>query len=480
MKDFQAFLRKWIESEPYWIEKTTPFGGIRARRVEYELGYSRVRDHEISISHDDVIKIFVAILNEPKFRQLLVSRHPILFIDEYQDSDKGFAEALKTHFLENESGLLLGFFGDHWQKIYPNVCGKIEHSGLVAIDKKANFRSAKPIVEVLNRMRPDLPQAVQNPSSTGFARVFHTNGWIGVRQSGTHTKGDLPPAEAHRYLTVLQAHLATEGWSFAPDQAKILMLTHNVLAKEQGYSGIADTFEYNDSFTKKEDDHIKFFADLLEPACIAYEARRFGELFAILGQKGPKLTSHRDKTKWVKEMDALIALRSSGNIGQVLSHLRKAKIPRLPESVERKEKEFEKWLVEPEDPEKKSMLVLRSLKEVSYSEVVELTKFITEKTPFATKHGVKGAEFENVLVVLGRGWNHYNFSDFLEWAADPARVPPAKQDAYERNRNLFYVACSRPKKRLALLFTQQLSEKALETLVGWFGEENVIDAPLSG
>ena len=27
----------------------------------------------------------------------------------------------------------------------------------------------------------------------------------------------------------------------------------------------------------------------------------------------------------------------------------------------------------------------------------------------STQHGVKGAEFENVLVIIGRGWNQYNF-----------------------------------------------------------------------
>jgi superfamily I DNA/RNA helicase len=49
-----------------------------------------------------------------------------------------------------------------------------------------------------------------------------------------------------------------------------------------------------------------------------------------------------------------------------------------------------------------------------------------------------------------------------------------KQDSFERNRNLFYVACSRPKKNLTLLFTQELSGYALATLEGWFGDEHVL------
>ncbi len=75
-----------------------------------------------------------------------------------------------------------------------------------------------------------------------------------------------------------------------------------------------------------------------------------------------------------------------------------------------------------------------------------------------------------MLVILGRGWNLYNFNQMLEWANN---IPAGKQDSYERNRNLFYVACSRPKKRLALLFTQELSDAAVVTLDQLFGKENI-------
>jgi DNA helicase-2/ATP-dependent DNA helicase PcrA len=76
------------------------------------------------------------------------------------------------------------------------------------------------------------------------------------------------------------------------------------------------------------------------------------------------------------------------------------------------------------------------------------------------------------LVVVGRGWNRYNFEEMLALASLP-KIPSEKQDAFERNRNLFYVVCSRPKRRLALLFTQKLGQDALGTLSRWFGAENI-------
>lgn len=97
------------------------------------------------------------------------------------------------------------------------------------------------------------------------------------------------------------------------------------------------------------------------------------------------------------------------------------------------------------------------------------------KTPFSTKHGVKGAQFDEVLVVCGRGWNHYDWNQLLKWFKDG--TPSDKQEAFERNRNLFYVSCSRARKKLALLFTQRLSEPALQQVEYIFGKENVHGEP---
>ena len=56
-------------------------------------------------------------------------------------------------------------------------------------------------------------------------------------------------------------------------------------------------------------------------------------------------------------------------------------------------------------------------------------------------------------------------------------TPADKSEFFESNRNLFYVACSRPKVRLALLFTQVLSANAMARLTAWFGVDNIIALP---
>jgi DNA helicase-2/ATP-dependent DNA helicase PcrA len=449
---------------------------VGTRNVEYSLGHPRADKITISLGHNDVLVLAAKLLENEKFRRVLVNRFPVVFIDEYQDTDNVIFDALKAHVIGTNGSPLIGFFGDHWQKIYGTGCGRIEHPKLKPIGKKANFRSVPAIVDCLNRMRPELPQEVEDPTASGSVVVFHTNEWKGERQTGAQWKGDLPDTVAHSYLQVVLKKLAETGWNFAPEASKILMLTHNVLASEQGYRQLAAALPRTESFIKKEDPHIAFLVDTVEPVCEAFAKKRYGEMFAVFGAKLQVIGSHGDKAAWSEHLASLVKLRETESIGTVVDHLRKRHLFPMPEAVERKERALEKLGATPAPDEADEITRLRQLRAVPYKQVVALRQFIEEKTPFSTKHGVKGLEFDNVLVVFGRGWNLYNFAQFLEWSG-VSGIPSGKTDTYERNRNLFYVACSRPKKRLALLFTQELTPGALATLATWFGNAAIRPLP---
>lgn len=62
----------------------------------------------------------------------------------------------------------------------------------------------------------------------------------------------------------------------------------------------------------------------------------------------------------------------------------------------------------------------------------------------------------------------YYFGEMLELASNG--VPTVRVDMFERDLNLFYVACFGPKRRLALLFTQQLSAAAMGKVQALFGD----------
>ena len=96
------------------------------RPVEYELGYRGINDRRISIHHDDVLILTIALMDNAKFRRILTNKYPIILIDEYQDTNAGWIDSIKNHFLGQEDSPQFGFFGDHWQKIYGDGCGKID------------------------------------------------------------------------------------------------------------------------------------------------------------------------------------------------------------------------------------------------------------------------------------------------------------------------------------------------------------------
>lgn len=330
IKGFQAFLREELPKLPKWRERLDEAGGLAGREIEYELGFASARQEysKISLHHDDVLALMVRMMEQPKFRKLLVSRYPIIFIDEYQDTNSGFVRSLIDNCIHKGEGPLIGFFGDYWQQIYgeEDTCGRITDEALVRVEQKSNFRSVPAVVEVLNRMRPELPQAFSDPSAKGSVAAYHTNSWKGTRRDGKgggHWKGDLPEEAAHGYLQALREKLEADGWDMSLGKTKILMLTHGVLASEQGYRSIAKAFSgFNNSFAKKEDSLIKFLLEVVEPVAVAYEGKRFGEMFQVLGTKTPHIHRRDDKLAWAQDMSELLRLRQGATIGQVIDLLK--------------------------------------------------------------------------------------------------------------------------------------------------------------
>jgi DNA helicase-2/ATP-dependent DNA helicase PcrA len=384
-------------------------------------------------------------------------------------------EAITEHFLRPATGPLVGLFGDHWQTIYRSEYELAEYP-IEEIPKGSNFRSVPAVVDVLNKLRPELKQAVHEPEAKGEARFFHTNAYQGLRTNDRHSKEDLPPDLARRTREDLMQRLQAEGWDLS--KTKVLMLTHNVLAAEQGYPNIAEVFSgRTEQFVKKEDPAIKFFVEVVEPMCAAYGASRFGDMFRVFGS-GPTITKHEDKTCWRRNMDTLQMLRVEGTIGQVIDHLKATKRPSPPDRLLRRDEELRALNGDPIPDDASALQRYSKLREISYGEVIEVAKFIEKQTFFATQHSVKGAEFENVLVVLGGGWNHYNWPQLLELVKTKA-LNSKNTKGFYRARNLFYVSISRPMTRLAVLATQTMPDTALEAINNLFGSDNVEELAIS-
>lgn len=469
LRQFQKALRGLVAEMEDRKDKIEQGGGVGSKPVDYDLGFFGVDMERVTLSHDDIPAMMAKLLQKEKFRRILSQQFPVIFIDEYQDTHPKFMEAITEHFLKPATGPLVGLFGDHWQTIYRSEYELAEYP-IKEIAKGSNFRSVPAVVDVLNKLRPELYQAVHKPEARGEARFFHTNGYKGERTNDRNSKEDLLPDLARRTREGLMQRLQAEGWDLS--RTKVLMLTHNVLAAEQGYPNLAEVFKgRNDLFAKKEDPAIKFFAEVVEPICAAYGTSRYGDMFRTFGS-GPTITKHEDKACWRRDMDALQRLRTEGTIGQVIDHLKATRRPPPPDRVLRRDEELRALRGDPIPEDASALQRYSKLRDIPYVEVVEVVRFIEKQTSFATQHSVKGAEFENVLVVLGGGWNHYNWPLLLELVKTKALNSKNTQGFY-RTRNLFYVSISRPMTRLAVLATQTMSGSALEGVINLFGSDNV-------
>jgi DNA helicase-2/ATP-dependent DNA helicase PcrA len=470
---FQKTLRELVAAQEARQEPIVAAGGLHKQVVEYSFGFFGIDEKRITLSHDDVPRFFADMLANVKFQRILTDLYPILFIDEYQDTDPLVITALTKHFFAPGVGPVTGLFGDHWQTIYRKDIALLDLPNVEGIDKGANFRSVPTIVGVLNRLRPELVQEVDDPEAVGEARFFHCNAFARERVSSVHAKEELPPADLEQAIERVTQVLIEDGWDLAPEKTKVLMLTHNAIAAKHGYPNLAKIFDRNEAFAKKEDPVIAFFADTVEPVCTAYSLGDFGKMFQLMGGI-PTIRQSADKARWRANMNTLVALRESGTIGDLLDHLKVTRRPRLDDRVAAREEEIVKLGPEPTEDEPKSLKRHRELRSVPYTELIAVTAFINGFTPFATQHSVKGAEFENVLVILSGGWNQYNWPRFFDYFKT-GKVPVKDQVGYYRARNLLYVALSRPKKRLAVLATQLINQNGVGVATQLFGQHQVID-----
>lgn len=85
---------------------------------------------------------------------------------------------------------------------------------------------------------------------------------------------------------------------------------------------------------------------------------------------------------------------------------------------------------------------------------------IQEQSPFSTQQGIKGAEFEHVLVILDddEGAAHFQFSYDKYFGLkelsdnEKSNRREGKETSIERTRRLFYVCCTRAKNSLVVVY----------------------------
>lgn len=463
IKQYQSTLLDIISSNEALQPKEGDFTKIV--EVQYTLGHRYQENGILYLHHDDVIFLFNTLLDNAKFRKIFSDKYPLILIDEYQDSFQSVIERFIEYFISKGVGPQFGFFGDAWQTIYQSnkACGLIEHENISEIKKGSNFRSAPKIVEMLNFIRPDLPQRSAMDGFDGEVTVITCDDYKDHRRTDRIFKDELPIEEFQMRLSKLQCQIE-DNIKGSGENLKILMITHKVLASQQGYDKLLDVI--SDGLKEKEDAFLLFFMNTVEPIYKALSENNMQLLFDTLKVKRYPINRKSEKQCWKELRERLSVARSQKSI-DVLKTVLDSKLIPVPQQIEGY---YDLYYSAPE-----TIYCSTNIKEfldLQYAQFLSAINFLYPESEFSTEHGVKGEEYDNVVFVISRGWNQYQFEKYIPMIKNG--YPADKEASYIRNRNLFYVCCSRPKKRLFMFISIPVDDVFRNFLVSLVGKENIM------
>lgn len=465
IKQFQGFLIRAVIDDSEFSSNEGDF--YKVTEVAYTLGHRYKENGVQYLFHEDVLKLFCQLLDNAKFRRVFADKYPLILIDEYQDSYEPIINRFVDYFIGKKEGPQFGFFGDAWQTIYQTnkACGLIDNENIEVIKKGANFRSAPQIVRLLNKLRPDLPQSSAIDGFDGETVVITCNDYSGHRREERNFKGDLPVEEIRSRLTSITEKIKS---AVPEDESiKILMITHKVLAAQQGYDRLLDILA--NGLRDKEDPFLIFFMNTVEPIYAALKESKMQLLFDVLGIERVPITKKTEKAKW-KELKRRLGDARSRRAIDVFELVKNSELIPIPPILDAWYNQY----VNAPETSYSSGATIQAFLELEYAQFLAAISFLQPDSVFSTEHGVKGEEYDNVVFVISKGWNQYQFETYAPMITGHADVPKEKQASFERNRNLFYVCCSRPKKRLYFFVTVETNPVFTSFLTDLVGPEYIV------
>lgn len=381
IKQYQSYLVDVVTTDPDFLPDEGDF--FKVNEVTYTLGHRYKENGVQYLYHDDVLKLFCKLLDNAKFRRVFSDKYPLILIDEYQDSYKPIIERFVKYFIAEKKSPQFAFFGDAWQTIYQSnkACGIIEHKNLEVIKKGANFRSSPRIVQLLNDIRPDLPQTSAIDNFQGEVVVITCEDYDGERRTDRNFQGELPPEELKIRLNKISEEIKQN--TADSDTLKILMITHKVLAAQQGYERLLNII--NDGLRDKEDPFLLFFMDTVEPIYHALETLNMQLLFDTLGIKRYPITKKSEKEKWKIFQEKLREAREKRAI-DVIEVINETKLIPFPPKLDG----WYHLYHNASGTIYSSNASIQAFLELDYTQFISAIEFLYPEALFSTEHGVKG------------------------------------------------------------------------------------------
>lgn len=448
-----------------------------------------------SLNHSEVIKICAAFISTNELMQsILITQYPILFIDESQDTKKELIDAILILQTKNSTKCSVGLFGDTMQRIYSDGKKNIEYElpkDWITPAKKINHRCPKRVVELLNKIRSYVDSNIQLPrvdSLDGKLKLF-------IVDAAITGKKEVEESIFHKMYEITD----DKKWIGDQQEIKTLTLEHHMAAKRMGFENLFMPLYFLDQTSLLDGSlkGIKFFTHFILPLVHAFKNNDEFAIMNIIKQHSSSLNSELLKVSKnqieeiekaeinVKELLSLWKDDNDPKLIDILYSVDKSNlfpIPNLLKTISSRTQEEQILEALDEEIADKSIQAWDKALEARFSEIESYNKYVTGKAQFGTHQGVKGLEFERVLVVLddfdARGFlfNYEKLFGAKELSkSDLKNIKEGKETTVDRTRRLFYVACSRAKESLAIVLYSNDIDKIYSFIIKekWFIEEEI-------
>lgn len=448
------------------------------RFVYSPTGDNRTRD---SLSHTEVIAMTADFLGtKPGLRRLLVTRFPILLIDESQDTSRRLMDALLNVEAGYREAFCLGLFGDTMQRIYADGKERLAEAipqAWARPRKRMNHRCPTRVITLINKIRRDEDGEEQQPRSDaeqGVVRLFLVSQAI----------ADKSAAEAAAAARMAEL-TGDPGWSEGSEAIKTLALEHLMSARRLGFGEFFEPLyaveRIRTSFLQGTGQGIGLFTREILPLVAALRAGDRFAVAAVVRSTSPLLERKALEAAGEKQLeilskvkaacDGLLALMNANEkptARTVLRYVAETNLFTIPEvlvpfsAVDAvvAQDEIDAAGDQEEEVDVKSDLGgWRLALEAPFDQIERYDRYVRGVSQFDTHQGVKGREFPRVMVVVSdeeaRGFM-FAYDKLFETKAksktDIENEAAGKETTIDRTRRLFYVTCSRVEQSLAVVY----------------------------
>ncbi|AXK72837.1 ATP-dependent helicase [Lysobacter sp. TY2-98] len=441
-----------------------------------------------ALNHSEVLRITADFLREkPAMQSILVGRYPILLIDESQDTNKDLVDSLFAVQAAQKKKFMLGLIGDMMQRIYSDGkdgLGESLPSDWMTSGKKLNYRCPRRVVTLINRIRSTADgqeQQAWSGATEGVVRLF------------LMPRDHADKAAAEAAVARRMAEIADDEMWRDPKSVKTLTLEHRMAAARMGFlemfSPLYQVNSWRTSFLDGKLPILRFFSEQVLPIVnakvggdafglarlvknysplISRNALRAaageGQLQAANAAVG-QLVELCHSSQSPKLRDVLLCVAKSGLL-EIPDALKGAIADAPTESPVGRENNDD-----PEDRQSEQAEAIQKFLDAPFSQVAPFSEYLGGQAHFDTHQGVKGLEFDRVMVVMddaeARGFL-FKYEDLFGGKTAGATV--------ESTRRLFYVTCSRARRSLALVAYTSDVARVRDYVIGqdWFTNEEVV------